>query len=49
MCTAEAVEWFLANVEAQEWQWLGRTLCVDYHAALEIVVRLVNTDFRLDW
>mgnify|MGYP001563717697 CR=1 FL=1 len=26
-------EWLEANVEAEGWQWLGRTLCVDARMA----------------
>ncbi len=30
-------EWLVLSVDSEGWQWLGRTLCVDFHSAPELL------------
>lgn len=42
--TPKAKTWFADNVEAEPWQWRGRTLCVDHRPAQWLLDGLFATD-----
>lgn len=43
--TAAAREWIEANVSSEEWQWKGRSLCVDWRFGALVLAAVEDAGF----